>query len=312
MVTLNTFSQSTYDFSVSNQPYVNLSGSTSLNNGNLWDDDEFTIPIGFDFTISTHTFNTIYIVEWSAGGVLSSSPLDTGVLPVFVPIGQDIVSRFDANGSTSPLSYKLEGIIGSRVLKIEWNNLGFFEDSTLNDFMNMQMWLYEGTNIIEYRYGSSAINNPNESFEGETGPNVGLFTSLDIDEFELLDNAYFLTGNTSNPDVVIVEAGGDGDGASLDGVIPDGTVYRFEPGILATTDLNTVDFAMYPNPVEDSFIIKTNSNVELVVITNNLGQKVLELDDAIKSINISEIPSGIYFVTIHSELGKATKRIIKR
>src|SRR5690554_3244922 len=187
--------QNNYSFNATNEPYNDLVGSTSLNNGQIWDDPGYAIPLGFDFQLSTHVFNTIHIVDWSTGGVLSSTPSPAGIIPVLLPIGQDIIDRGYVWGvSQSNLSYKIEGAAGSEILKIEWSNVGFWDDMTGNDFMNFQIWLHKGTNIIEYRYGPSSVNNPYGSFEGETGPNVALFPKIDIIAGKLYDdNAYVLS-----------------------------------------------------------------------------------------------------------------------
>ncbi|MDC8000206.1 T9SS type A sorting domain-containing protein [Aequorivita todarodis] len=304
--------QSVYNFEAENSAYQNLIGSTSLNNGEVWDDPEYAIPLGFNFTISTHTFNTIFIVEWSAGGVLSSKVQDNGILPLFVPIGQDIVSKYNSSGiSTSPLSYKTEGSAGNRILKIEWQNLGFIDDSTQNDFMNIQMWLYESSNIIEYRYGPNSINNPSESFEGGTGPDVGLLTSLDIDNDELLDVGFVLTGNTANPTVLVFQAGDDYDGGELQGAIPDGTVYRFRPQPLSVEDFSQNDFQIYPNPASEYLHIKTQLSNYNCSIYNSLGQKVNATLSENK-IDISNLSNGIYFLKIETETGAGTKKFIKQ
>ena len=45
---LNMHSQ-TYNFEVTKGAYTDLIGSTSLNDSITWDDNQFVIPIGFDF-----------------------------------------------------------------------------------------------------------------------------------------------------------------------------------------------------------------------------------------------------------------------
>ncbi len=305
--------QSIYNFETENITYENLAASTSLNNGDVWDDPAYTIPMSFDFKISSHTFNTIYIVGWSVGGVLSSVPADSGVFPLFFPIGQDIESRFDGNGiSTSPISYKTEGSVGNRILKIEWNNLGFYDDSTRNDFMNIQMWLYENTNIIEYRYGPNEINNPNESFEGDAGPRVGLLTSYDIDNDELLDIAFILTESPINPTVLVFEPGDIlTDGGSLVGAIPTGTVYRFVPQNLSIKDFTKLDFQIYPNPASEYLNVKTLVSDYSFGIYNSLGQKMNSV--LIENrIDISSFSSGIYFIKLETEKGATTKKFLKQ
>ncbi len=305
--------QSVYEFETENIAYQNLIGSTSLNNGDVWDDPAYTIPMGFDFKISSYTFSTIYIVGWSAGGVLSSVPNDSGVFPMFIPIGQDIMSRTAANGtSISPISYKTEGSIGNRILKIEWNNIGFFDDSTRNDFMNIQMWLYEGQNIIEYRYGPNTINNPNESFEGSAGPWVGLLTSYDIDNDELFDVAFILTESPINPTVLIFETGDIlPDESSLEGTIPDGTVYRFTPQPLSIEDFTQNNFQISPNPASEFLNIKTQLSNYNFSIYNSLGQKVIGALSTNK-IDISNLSNGIFYIKIETETGSATKKFIKQ
>lgn len=312
MLPIITFSQSNYQFTASNEVYTDLVGSASLNNGQIWDDPEFVIPLGFDFQISTHSFNTIYIVGWSVGGILSSNPNFSGIVPIFSPISQDIIDLgFDTGISLSNISYKTEGPSGSQILKIEWNNVGFFDDATVSDFMNFQLWLYEGSNTIEYRYGSNQINNPSGSFEGETGPVVSLFSSYNLDTDELIDNAFFLTENPANPVFNILEPGAQTFPGALVGMIPDGTTYRFEQ-VLSVEENLLNDFAIYPNPAKDYFRIQSNNNIDFSIsIYNSIGQKVL-FSNKTNQINLSELPSGFYLVEFESNKSKISKKLIKQ
>lgn len=306
--------QNIYNFSATNEPYNDLVGSTSLNNGQVWDDPSYAIPLGFDFQISTHVFNTIYIVGWSSGGILSSTPSPAGIIPIMMPIGQDILDKGYTTGvSQSNISYKIDGSIGNEILKIEWNNVGFWDDTTENDFMNFQLWLYNETNIIEYRYGSSSINNPNESFEGETGPIVALFSKIDVYADKLYDdNGYILTGNPVNPTVIIVEPDNEPQGTlpSLQGKIPDGTVYRFTPSSLSTENFKNIDFAIYPNPATDYFHVKTTADDYQINLYNTIGQKVKHNVHSEGTIDVQDLPRGIYLVEIETTFGKTTKKII--
>jgi len=128
--------------------------------------------IGFDFQLGPNVINTIFISDDNSGGVISTiDDIDAAPFGAFVPVFQDIIDRgFNTGTSLSPLSFRLDGQVGSQILKIEWNNVGFFEEATLQDFMNFQLWLYEEGNIIEYRYGSNEINDPDSSFEGSSEP----------------------------------------------------------------------------------------------------------------------------------------------
>ncbi|SRX52749.1 T9SS type A sorting domain-containing protein [Aequorivita sp. CIP111184] len=304
--------QSVYEFETENIAYQNLVGSTSLNNGEVWDDPGYTIPLGFNFTISSHTFDIIYIVEWSFGGELSNEQIDSGILTLISPIAQDIADLGLGSGiSQSNISYKTEGSPGNKILKIEWNNIGFLDDSTESDFMNFQLWLYEGSNIIEYRYGPNQINNPSESFEGISGPLVTLAISLNIDEGELVDNGYVVEGDPANPAVAVVAAGDFYDGDYLQGAIPDGMVYRFTPQPLSIEDFTQNNFQISPNPASEFLNIETQLSNYNFSIYNSLGQKVIGALST-NQIDISNLSNGIYYIKIETETGSATKKFIKQ
>jgi len=313
LLSLFTVNAQVYTFNAFNEPYQDLVNSTSLNDGEVWDDPEYQISIGFDFTISTHTFNTIYIVDWTAGGELSTNVNETGVLPIMSPIGQDIVDRGDGTSvSQSNISYKTEGDVGSRILKIEWNNAGFWEDETQNDFINFQMWLYESSNIIEYRYGVSEINNPANSFEGEAGPVVTLIPSIDLDSGDLIEDAYLLEGTPANPNFVVVTPGDEYEGDFLQGAIPSGTVYSFNPGTLSSEEYNTIEFKMYPNPVDSELNILLSTQAYNVTFFNSLGQHLSLVENTKGVFDVSSLNSGIYFVEIKTNTGNIVKRLIKK
>lgn len=72
---------------------------------------------------------------------------------------------------------------------------------------------------------------------------------------------------------------------------------------------------MYPNPVTNELFIKSTTRIQSVTITSSVGQVVgtYKLDNTgNRSINISDLSSGMYFVTVVSEDGKKlTQKLIK-
>ncbi len=85
------------------------------------------------------------------------------------------------------------------------------------------------------------------------------------------------------------------------------------------TLLNTTDFvqnstSLYPNPAYNEITLTSNYSIQDVQFFNNLGQMVLKrinLGQEAK-FDISELKSGMYFMTINSEDGKSeTKKFIK-
>jgi arylsulfatase B len=84
-------------------------------------------------------------------------------------------------------------------------------------------------------------------------------------------------------------------------------------GIEDVTGKNTL---IFPNPVSDFFAIKSDEFLKTnasVIITNSLGQQVIfEILDNYKSqIDVSNLPAGIYSVTILNDEKKFTQIIIK-
>jgi len=69
-------------------------------------------------------------------------------------------------------------------------------------------------------------------------------------------------------------------------------------------------FNIYPNPATDVLHISLENNLILgkVIIYNNLGQIVKETSE--ESFDTSTLASGIYYVEIHTNEGKATKKVV--
>ncbi len=76
-------------------------------------------------------------------------------------------------------------------------------------------------------------------------------------------------------------------------------------------------FIVYPNPIkQDLFIVnKIKTEVNQVTITNIMGQKVLEHNNAFNGkklqLDVSEVPSGIYSIEVHTEDGTYQYKMTK-
>jgi len=325
-LTLSMQSQS-YDFIVSTGTYTNLEGSTSLNDSLTWEDPEFAIPIGFDFQYFGLIINEILIDEWGLGAELSTGPSDTGEPhALLIPYGADIADRgidflndtgYTTN-SLSNISYLLEGATGNRVLKIEWNNVGFlsemYADNISSDFTNFQLWLYEGTNDIEIHYGPNSITQPDLSFEEETGSHVALFPAYDFDKDSVLIEGIVLTGNPSSPEAISTNSYYEN---FLDGIIPNGTIYKFTNNVVDAPDYpnNLIEFTIYPNPSVEYFKISFD-NIEqkasTISVTNINRQLVKAVNFTNGIIDISDLNPGNYFVEIETKAGILTKSLVKQ
>lgn len=75
--------------------------------------------------------------------------------------------------------------------------------------------------------------------------------------------------------------------------------------------LSTNSIKLYPNPATDVVNIKTNQTIENVSVFNVNGQKVLEIANQ-SQINISNIPTGMYFLNINTNQSNQTIKFLKQ
>jgi hypothetical protein len=284
-----------YSFSVTTGTYRDLIGATSINNNEIWDDPEYVIPIEFNFDLYDITIDSLAL--GGLGAILYSEiDLNNETGYVIVPFAADLIDRGDISGtSQSPISSKLDGTPGSRILKIEWKNAGFYAEldrfGTLNDFINIQLWLYEGSNDIEFHYGSHKITNPYINYEGETGAIIGL------SDYELY-NAYLLSGDPNNPVV-------ENDVVFLNGTPADGTIYRFSrnSSSIQSNASREHSIKIYPNPFETETVIQTDILLHdgNLTLYNSLGQIVKQISNISGhqvTLQRDNLTSGLYFIQL--------------
>ena len=229
-----------YTLTTLSDTYADLTGATSINNGQLWDDPDYIIPIGFPFELNGHSIS--FLQFQGSGSLLASTTEDPDIATAVFPFEMDLIDRGEQAGvSASPLSYKVEGATGSRIQKIEWKNAGsyeeLFEGNSQDMFINFQLWLYEGTNTIEFRFGENFINDP-ALFYGSFGIYLGVTDAdMNTDEFT---NAHFFTGSISAPELSMSDV-------TIEGTPSEGTVYRLSlelPLDVTVTGHHTVTFGV--------------------------------------------------------------------
>jgi hypothetical protein len=86
------------------------------------------------------------------------------------------------------------------------------------------------------------------------------------------------------------------------------------PGVGVNNILTKNDVSVFPNPTKENVSIEiSKGKINTIVITDITG-KVMETIVAktnIIDLNLNELNSGIYFLTISNELGIITKKMIK-
>ncbi len=73
-------------------------------------------------------------------------------------------------------------------------------------------------------------------------------------------------------------------------------------------------FAIYPNPTSNVLNISNTNNYEIknISVVDINGRVVKNESGAMTQINVSDLNSGVYFVTIEAAEGKTTKKFIKQ
>lgn len=289
----------------------------------------YIIPIGFDFKYFNDDYNQISINELGLGGLLSfGEPYVDNTVSLLMPYGSDIIDRaynFDdgdgSAGSLSPLSYKLDGSPGSQILKIEWNNVGFYSDiadesnTTSTDFTNFQLWLFEGTNTIEIHFGPNSISQPLLAYNFETGSSVALYDKVDIGYYDPTGEiGVTLSGEPSLPVATttlgIIEE-------YLNGTIPNGTTYNFTniTTSIKESDDARIDVKLYPNPADDLIQFSfdgSTTDINAISIVNLQGQIVRKVSIDSRSADITDLNSGVYFINISSKEGSTIRKFVKK
>lgn len=213
------------------------------------------------------------------------------------------------------------------VLKIEWRNVGIYDDiessNPTDHRINFQMWLFEN-GIIEYHFGETDLTNTpfyseTNGFIWEDGESYGPWIGIINDDSE--SEVYFLSG--TNDDIILIT---DDDYSDIFYDVPvNGQYFRFTPDEITSIQTEQIsrkfDIMIYPNPVYDYFSLKIKNednsllNKTEVKIFSTTGKlvKSLKIKSQIEKINVSHLPSGVYFVRILNENNEGISlKIVKK
>ena len=95
-------------------------------------------------------------------------------------------------------------------------------------------------------------------------------------------------------------------------ILKSGTVSTNCSGIISsTTNIINQEINIYPNPNKGKLIISTSDKITSISITNIIGKEVfsqIKFND--NSIDLNSFKNGVYFVSINTNKGAVTKKII--
>lgn len=281
--------QCLYSFTQNTGTYSNISG-TILSSAD-WDDySEYSFAFPFAFTFFNTTYpvnNTFY--TYSGFGAFSDNPNSYELL-FYLDI-----EAIDNTSNTGHISYSVTGVSPNRILKLEIKNAALFNDESETDYVNYQVWFYEGSNDIEYHFGPSSVSS-------ESSCSITML----LDTYTY----YSLSGNVNS-----VTAGCSGGNTSITGIPSDGTIYRFSHLVNNTSKAVALleNIRLFPNPGNGKLNISGIENTGVPVslmIMNALGKTVQEYDIT-QALEISlELGTGIYTAVIRQDSRQFVEKLV--
>lgn len=308
LTTVTVSAQNYYNFTKSTATYADLTGATSLTNNAVWDFDFFgPITSPFNIDVFGQTYNTLnfeddyFYLESSTNANFYSE-----IFPVYAYIMDRNVSG-TGNG-VSPISYKVEGTSGNRILKLEVKNAGlemeFDSSGTTNLFLNYQIWFYEADKSIEYRYGSNNVTSV--ASLNDEGVSYILLSHEDSNNIK----GGFVNGTITSPTYTEV-TNPTSNPTNLNGLPTANTVYRFALNPLAVKDQEKIEFSMFPNPTNDVLNLTFPETVNKPYSVYDLmGREVLKgsLNNTTQAqINVGTLQKGSYILRIAGSTQKFIK-----
>ena len=276
-----------YILTTFSEAYQNLTGATSVNNGEIWDEPEYIIPVAFPFELNGHDITQLQF--YGSGAKLRSATADTAISALLFPFETDLIDRGAfGNVSLSPISYKVVGDPGDRIEKIEWKNAGSYyemvDDGTLNMYINFQLWLYEGSNTIEFRFGDSDIDDPERFYEGNLFVGLSDFNESEDDYIQ----PHFFAGSPFMPYLSLFEQ-------ILEGTPEFETVYKLSLNLPIELVVNGTNNTSFCDPNGTAF----------VTATGGASPYTYEWTTGATTDTITDLTTGTYTVTVTDAAGSS-------
>lgn len=314
--------QFNYDVSVQNSAYQQLTTGTLINTAQAVDDTVISIPIGFQFSMdgASGAMMNLHFTERGFYWDIDATTVTTNT--GFFMMEPDINNRADTPGDvimTPYIRYNTTGAAGSKIFTAELTKSGFFQEyriyGTRLDSFNIQLRLYEGSNIVELIFGPSRITHTSDYFANSSGPVLGYIRNYDPvrDSFDVL---YYLSGNVAGANIDSTHNYAVAAPLALNGFPGSGIMYRFQPvpSSIATQKpsegmytLNTICFNLLtinnqlPSLTSYRIISLQGSTINLHGGLN-LGRN---------DIDVSMLPRGMYILNLYNDTEQKAVRIVK-
>ena len=310
--------------------YTPLTSPTNVGFAADWDDtisDPINLP--FTFKYQNTTVNTVSI-ETSGSLYLNDVVQQNAAMGHITGVQMDYISA-----GRGKVYYTTTGTAGNRIFKVEYRNVGRYNDFTDTDTLNFQIWLYENDNAIEYRGGYSNVadtmfaKDASDLFELQKEPVFcGLICNPGDSIGSTAGNAFlhgtqYLNNTFSNNAALLSDLQLPDPSPFLNqllygGYPANGSVIRFTP--VNPNSIAKIDFDMasvYPNPSKGG-IYKLNLKEApkagaTLTVYNMTGKVVLNqaLNNAGATIDLGAYANGHYFGKIANGGRTGSFKLIK-
>ncbi len=305
-----------YEFSAFNEPYVPLQNPISLDEGIVWDDPEYFIELPFEWVIFEDTIT--HFILGGPGSQLVQDYYLHDTIDAVIPYFADIINVNDTM-VVSPIAYEIVGEAPNRICKIEWSNVGFYDEwmntGLAGNTLSFQFWIYETTHDMRIHFGPTFIKSAN-LFQVFGFPCVMLIDELDFNT-QTWSGMWTLAGPADNPQVVSVsEFGPLGlDPSQLLSSDPqEGQVYSFQlPTPIGVSEQSSKDrFHLFPQPAKDQVSFYADAQ-DRITVWNAQGQVVMQYTASIglNTLEISSLSDGLYYLQSTNDEKLPTKLLVQ-
>ena len=278
-----------YFLTYSNSTYTELTGATDVS-VDAWTNAS-TRSLPFTFKYFGLNYTNLYI---TFDGVYFS---DTGNDYIFY--GTDNFRPKGNIPTESPISFLVTGSSPNRIFKVQYKNVS---EATVGGSyvysINNQIWLYEGTNVIEYHFGNSSITDPK-------------FTPFYIGIIDG-DNVPYLGIENTSAAPTLVRVTNTGSPKGIPTYPGNGQVYTLTPKRTSVTPENIVPYTFVQGA--NTFAVQCNEEYKLKVLDIN-GRDLsnyLKFDIISGKYSLSGCASGMYILNIEVGNQIFTEKILQQ
>lgn len=279
-----------YKFAKSAGTYTELTGDQVLTSDFSQNSYTYALPAGFKLYGNPVSTNLVIGRDgWTTNTTLNHF---FAMDPLMFTSGM-----LGSNGTDSKISAKTEYTATDTIVKVQWKNARMSSHQG-SEYINFQLWMYKGSQTIEFHYGPSNYTPVSTDTFYATTVFFKSDFSVQYEGHSLHMNGSVLTDDTTKGSNVIYK-----------GVPPNGTIYTFIQPPISVQEINegSSTISVYPNPVKDMFTIKSRQGSSYTITDMNGKQLQHGLFAGKISIDISAYAAGVYLLDVNGDVTRLVK-----